>query len=380
MTIADDAGQARRRGADRGLHRSPEPFRLLVESVVDYAIYMLDPDGIIESWNMGAERLKGYTPEEILGEHYSIFYPAQDRESGLPQHLLATARSLGRASHTGWRIRKDGTRFWADVVISAIRDDDGHLAGFAKVTRDMTDTVRAQEAHARALAEQERAAAHEEAEQWRRAFISTVAHDLQSPVTAIRGFAQIFAEEWPTSEDDHREFADRVLSNATSLQRLVDHLRTYTRLESGRVELRPERIALDDFVSRLLADMGPVLERHELVSELGPVEVQADPRGLERILRNLLGNAARHTPSRGTIRIRAGAEGDRVTVEVADEGEGIPEELLPHIFERFKHGGRGGTGLGLWIVKQYVELHDGVVSVDTAPGQGTTFGFSLAAA
>jgi PAS domain S-box-containing protein len=374
MTAAGDVGQGRRRPADGALHRSEEPFRLLVESVVDYAIYMLDPDGHIESWNLGAQRLKGYGPEEILGEHYSIFYPAPDREAGLPQQLLATARSLGRVSHTGWRIRKDGTRFWADVVISAIRDDEGSLAGFAKVTRDMTDLLRAQEAQAQALA------AYEDAERWRRDFVSTIAHDLQSPVTAIRGFAKMFAEEWPTSEEDHREFVDRVLSNATSLQHLVDHLRTYTRLESGRVELRFERIALDDFVGRLLADMGPVLERHQLVSELGPVEVEADPRGLDRILRNLLVNAARHTPSRGTIRVRAAADDDRVRIEVEDEGEGIPEELLPHIFERFKHGRRGGTGLGLWIVKQYVELHGGVVSVTTTPGHGTTFGFTLAAA
>jgi PAS domain S-box-containing protein len=370
------AGQRRNR---RELERSEQRFRLLVESVMDYAIFMLDPYGVIESWNVGAQRLKGYTESEIIGQHYSVFYPDEDREAGLPDRLLAEAESTGAVSHSGWRVRSDGSRFWADVVITALREDDGTLAGFAKVTRDMTEQHHAAEAREHALAEQRRSLERlEELDSWRRDFISSVTHDLQTPITSIVGFTElILRHAADDGDEEHREFLEHILSNARSLNGLIDHLQTHALLESGGIELSPQPINLDEMVHDLIDDMAPVLDGYRLVVELGDGEVLADRRGLERILRNLLTNAVRHTPSGVTITIRAGTDGDRTFIEVEDDGEGIDEELLPYIFERFGRGKEGGSGLGLAIVKQYVEMHRGEISLTSEAGEGATFRITL---
>jgi PAS domain S-box-containing protein len=361
----------------RGVDSLEQRLQLLVDSVVDYAIYLLSPQGVIQSWNTGAQRLKGYTADEVLGRHYSIFYPQQDREDGLPQRLLDEARARGSAAHSGWRVRKDGTQFWADVVITALRGADGALAGFAKVTRDMTESHQAEEARQRALADQQRALETlAELDRWRREFISSVVHDVKNPVIAITAFAALALEELPTDAPS-REFVERILSNAHSLDALVDHLRTFAQLESGQVDLEPEPIALQGFVDDLLADMEPVVAGHPVHTDLDGAEVLADRRGLERILRNLVSNAARHTPPGRSIVIRATRGPDLVTVEVADDGDGIPEQLLPRLFERFERGRHGGTGLGLAIVKQFVELHGGEVSAASSPGEGSTLRFTL---
>lgn len=364
-------------GHTAALRRSEERFRLLVDSVADYAIYILGPTGVVESWNTGAQRLKGYTPDEILGSHYSVFYPEEYRREGLPDRLLDAARTDGRAEHSGWRVRKNGTQFWADVVITALYDDDGTHTGFAKVTRDMTQAHLATQAREQALAEQEAALTRlEELERWRRDFISTVVHDLQTPIVGINGFLELLtAGEIPA--DMQADVHERMRSNARSLQELVSNLRSYTLLSDGRVVLRAEPIALREFVNQLLADMAPVLGEHEVVCEVEDLTLMADRQALERILRNLLSNGARHTPAGSTIEIRAAASADGVTVEVADNGPGIPPDLLERIFDRFERGSYGGTGLGLAIAHQFVELHGGHLEASSGPGGGATFCFTL---
>jgi PAS domain S-box-containing protein len=360
------------------LRRSEERFRLLVESVVDYAIFMLDPQGRVESWNAGAERLKGYRAEEIVGQPWSTFYPDEARRAGLPTRLLEEARTKGRVEHTGWRVRKDGRRFWADVVITALLDERGELTGFAKVTRDRTAAHLTDQARERALAEQQRAVERlEELDRWRTSFLSSIVHDLQNPVIAIVGFATLLRDGRTPPALTERDLAERVLSNASTMQGLIDNLRVYGRLAEGRVELDPERLELGGYVRDLLADLAPVLGDHPVDADLDGVVVEADRLGLERILRNLLGNAVRHTPSDAPVHIRADARDDVVIVEVADEGEGIPPDLLPRIFDRFAAGEHGGTGLGLTIVRSYVELHGGEVSVASVVGEGTTFRITL---
>lgn len=367
------------RGTERELQRSEQRFRLLVESVMDYAIFMLDPHGVIESWNIGAQRLKGYAESEIIGRHYSVFYPDKDREAGLPDRLLAEAESTGSVSHSGWRIRRDGSRFWADVVITALREGDGTLAGFAKVTRDMTERHRATKAREHALAEQRRSLDRlKEVDTWRRDFISSVTHDLQTPVASIVGFTEMLLEDADDGRgDERRDFLERVLSNARSLNGLIEHLQTYALLEAGGVELSPQPINLDTMVHDLIDDMAPVLDGHRLEIELGGTEVIADRRGLQRILRNLLANAARHTPSGTTITVWAGTDGDRTVIEVEDDGGGIDEEVFPAIWTRFGRRIDGGSGLGLWIVKRYVEMHGGEISVTSTASEGTSFRFTL---
>lgn len=372
-----ETGAADERRAIRALELSEQRFRLLVDSVVDYAIFMLGPDGTVASWNAGAERIKGYTEDEIVGRHLSTFYPAEDLEDGLPERLLATARDEGSVEHSGWRVRKDGSRFWADVVITALREDDGALVGYAKVTRDMTEVHEAQAAREEALREQRRLVERmEELEEWRRQFISSVAHDLQTPVTAISGFAEILLVE-DVDPDERRDFLERIESNAQGLDDLIQHLNTFSSLESGRVDIQPEPLDLAGEVRDVVAAMEPVLGRHAVSIEIADIDVSADRRGLHRILQNLLNNAARHSPAGTEIEIRASVNGTRVQVEIEDEGQGIDEDVLPHLFERYRSGRGGGTGLGLSIVKQYVELHGGEVGAEAAEGDGATFRFTL---
>jgi PAS domain S-box-containing protein len=380
---ADEGG---RRGGDPGgpvrsgperrgdLARSEERFRLLVDSVLDYAIFMLDVDGRVISWNAGAKRLKGYGAEEIIGQHYSAFYPDEARQAGLPARLLEEARTQGRVENSGWRVRRDGSRFWANVVITALRDDEGTLTGFAKVTRDMTAAHLAEEARERAVEDQQRALVRlEELDRWRRDFLGSVIHDLQTPIVVVRGFVELLRDgRIPADERD--ELTERVLSNIRSLQELVDNLRAYSRLNEPGVELQLEPIDLAILVPGLLADLAPVLDDRPVSLEADPeVVVPADRHGIERVLRNLVVNAVRHTPAGTAIAIRVKATPATGVVEVEDAGDGIDEDLLPRLFERFAARAGGGTGLGLAIVKHYVDLHGGAVEVDSAPGDGAVF-------
>lgn len=374
---SSEAEETGERGAVRALQLSEERFELLVDSVIDYAIFMLDPAGHVTSWNTGAERIKGYAEDEIVGRHFSTFYTDEDRDSGLPEHLLGVARDRGRVENTGWRVRKDGSRFWADVVITALREDDGSLVGFAKVTRDRTEAHRAQAAREDALREQRRLVEKlQELDEWRRGFISSVAHDLQTPVSAIAGFAEIMLTD-DVSAEERREFIERIEANANALGDLIEHLRTFASLESGRVQIDPQPLDLRAEIEDVVGGMQPVLGDHRVEVDADDVEVSVDRRGLQRILQNLLTNAARHSPVGTRIRVGAIVEDDTVEIEVEDEGEGIDEELLDVVFERYQRGRGGGTGLGLSIVKQYVELHGGEVGVDTAEGEGSTFRFTL---
>lgn len=359
------------------LQRSEERFRLLVETVVDYAIYILGPTGIVESWNAGAQRLKGYIADEIIGRHYSVFYPEEYRAEQLPERLLRTALTHGRAEHSGWRVRKDGTRFWADVVITALYDEDGMHTGFAKVTRDMTESHLAEEARERALEERQQTVQRlEELDRWRREFIGAIVHDLQTPIVGISGFLELMTRgEIP--DDMVGDVHDRMLSNARTLQELVSNLRSYTLLSDGRVVLRPERIELDDFLGDLVADMQPILSEHGIRCDVADATLMADRQALERVLRNLLGNAARHTPEGTNIVVAARPTNGAIEITVADDGPGIPPELLDRVFDRFQRGSGGGTGLGLSIASQLVELHAGTLEVDSGPDSGTTFRFTL---
>jgi PAS domain S-box-containing protein len=364
-----------RRGA---LERSEERFRLLVDSVVDYAIFLLDLDGRVVSWNTGAERLKGYRADEIVGRHYSLFYPDEYRAVDLPARLLRQARDEGRAEHRGWRVRRDGSRFWADVVITALRDDDGTLTGFAKVTRDMTAAHLAEEARERAVEDQQRALERlEELDRWRRDFLGSVIHDLQSPIVVIRGFIELLRDgRIPATALD--DLTERVLSNTRSLQELIDNLRAYSRLDEPEVELHLEPLDLAPLVADLLADLAPLLADRPVSLETdGEVVVPGDRHAIERVLRNLVVNAVRHTRDGAAITIRVQATPHAGVVEVEDAGDGIDEGLLPRLFDRFAVGPGGGVGLGLSIVRHFVELHGGEVTARSSPGAGTVFHVEL---
>lgn len=386
-----------RRTAEERLRRSEELFRLLVASVRDYAIFMLDPNGLIMSWNEGAERIKGYTAEEAFGEHFSIFYPPADAEAGIPQKLLEIAARDGSVEREGWRVRKDGTRFWADAVITAVREHDGSLRGFAKVTRDITDRKQAEEMRqalmeqreARLRADEQRRLAEassraaQEANRAKDEFLMMLSHELRTPLTSILGWARLL----PTIQGGDATLQEglRSIARSAELQAvLIDDVLDISRIVAGKLRLEREPIDAAETIRDAAAHIREMTEAKslqfhaEIPESLGTL--YADRVRLEQIVWNLLNNAAKFTPTGGTVTLRASRSDHHIEIVVEDDGEGIDPEFLPHIFETFRQAdmgvrrGHGGLGLGLTIVRHLVEAHSGNISAESGgPGQGAVF-------
>jgi PAS domain S-box-containing protein len=358
-----------RRKNDEALRRSEERFRLLIEGVQDYAIYMLSPEGMVTSWNPGARRIKGYDAVEIIGKHFSRFYQAEDIAAGKPWGELAMAREHGRAEDEGWRVRKDGSRFWARVVVTALRDDDGRLYGYAKVTQDMT-----QQRHSAAL---------EEATKQVQDFIAVLAHELRNPLAPIRNAAQLLHGATPGSEDF--EIARRAIDRQSAqLSRIVDDLLDIGRITRGAFSIHPKPIDLRDIAARALETARPGMEsgRHELSVDLpaNPVPLQGDDLRLIQALTNVLNNAARYTEAGGKIALALRRDNGFALISVRDTGQGIAPEFMGSIFGMFVQG-RGalsrpqtGLGVGLALARTIVELHHGTIEAKSEGlGKGSEF-------
>ena len=383
-----------RRAAEEQLRHSEELFRLLVASVTDYAIFMLDTGGRIISWNAGAQRIKGYTADEIIGKHFSIFYPEEDIRSGKPPRELEIASRTGVYEEEGWRLRKDGSRFWANVVITAVRDEHGTLRGFAKVTRDITERKRAEETQ-RALIEQqqERRRAEQsyrvaqEANRAKDEFLMTLSHELRTPMTSILGWARLL----PTMSPEDKNFREAIeqISRGAQLQaHLIDDVLDVSRIVSGKMRLSRETVDIKRIVSNSVDAVRPTADAKNitLAMSIDPSlgAIVADPTRLQQVLWNLLTNAVKFTPRRGTVRVEAGQSDSHIQLAVADSGEGIDRDFLPHVFEPFRQAENpntrihGGLGLGLSIVRYIVEAHGGTVTADSGGrGQGSTFTVTL---
>jgi len=390
-----------RRKAEETLRQSEEVFRLLVASVKDYAIFLLDPEGHITTWNAGAQRIKGYTPEEIIGRHFSAFYPEEDKLDQKPERELEIAKEYGSVEDEGWRLRKDGTRFWANVIITAVHDEHGKLRGFAKVTRDMTERKRAEEMQ-RALFDQREARFHAEEER-RRAeasyrvaqeanrakdeFLMTLSHELRTPMTAILGWSRLL----PTMSPTDAGFRDAVsaISRSAQLQaRLIDDVLDVSRIVSGKLRLELETVEIEKVIVGAIEAVQPSADaRHiSLLTAFAPnlATTIADSTRLQQVIWNLLSNAVKFTPKGGTILVEARRTSSHVQISVKDNGEGIDPQFLPHIFEPFRQAENpstrlhGGLGLGLSIVRYLIEAHGGNVAADSpGRGLGTTFTVTL---
>lgn len=358
-----------RRKQEELLRRSEERFRLLVEGVRDYAIFMLDPDGCVASWNLGAQLSTGYLAEEILGRHFSVFYPPDLREAGWPAQELQRALRDGRLEDEGWRMRKDGTRFWASVVITPIHDEAGRHIGYAKITRD--------------LSEQRRVRALEDEGRRLTTFIAMLGHELRNPIAPIANAVSILQLEEPESERV-RACRDVIARQVVQLRRLVDDLLDVGRITTGRIHLTQAPLELADVLAKAAEMTEPLLlERgHELVLDVGetPVRVRGDRARLVQVLGNLLHNAAKFTPPGGRVELRLRRGQAHAEISVRDNGPGIDPQRLPDIFNLFVQAGpepnhAGGLGLGLSLVQQLVALHGGDVSAYSTgvPGQGAEF-------
>ncbi|HEU4787464.1 MAG TPA: PAS domain-containing sensor histidine kinase, partial [Gemmatimonadaceae bacterium] len=330
-----------RRAAEEAIRESEQRFRLLVQNVQDYGVFMLDPGGHVASWNEGAERINGYTTDEIVGRHFSIFYPAEDLARNKPNFELEVAARDGRFEDEGWRVRKDGSRFWANVIITAIRDEHGKLIGFAKVTRDLTERRLAQD---RAIADARRVAEAEAANRAKSEFLASMSHELRTPLNAIGGYTDLLLLGVAGSLDSaQREYLDRIRRSQQHLLGIINDLLNFSRLEAGRVTFDMQPMSLGDAVRRVLPMIEPQANQRGLRIALQPGRdefAKADPAKVEQILLNLLSNAIKFTEPGGAVTIEQFAEGDVSGVRVRDTGIGIPSTKLEAIFEPFVQVGR----------------------------------------
>ncbi len=348
---------------EESLRQSEERFRLLVESVRDYGIFILDPGGHIVSWNAGAERIKGWTADEIIGEHFRIFYTQEARDRKHPEYELEVASAEGRYEEEGWRVRRDGTMFWANVVITALRDPDGALVGFAKVTRDVSD-------RRELLLERERVAKE------RTEFLAVAAHELRGPLALLQGFSDLLQSSWRELDEQERDDMLATLVRSSSrLQRLVDDLLTSSRLETGVLDVRPEVIELGRPIRALSIEMAP----GSTVDVPEGLRAKVDPTRLAQMLGNYLSNAVRY--GEPPITVTARRVGAFVEIAVADEGPGIEPDVAARLFEKFSHGSRDdSTGLGLFIVRELARAQDGDAYLESTSGAGCRFVLRLPAA
>jgi PAS domain S-box-containing protein len=362
--------------------REAEQLRLLVHGTADHAIFMLDPEGHVVTWNSGAERIKGYKADEIIGQHFSRFYPREAIDRRWPEHELQVARAEGHFEDEGWRVRKDGSQFWANVVITALHDDAGRHLGFSKITRDLTERKRSEE-NARRLVEE--AAARRAAEE----FLATLAHELRNPLAPMRNALQVIqlAGSDPAAVGQAREMMERQMRH---MVRLVDDLLDVSRITGGKLELRKQRVDLAAVVRTAVETSRPLIEAagHELAVTLPPqpVFVDGDPVRLAQVFANLLNNAAKYTERGGKIWLTAERQGSDAVVSVRDTGLGIPGEMLGKVFELFTQVDRtlekaqGGLGIGLTLVRRLTEMHGGSVEAHSEGyGHGSVFSVRLPA-
>jgi PAS domain S-box-containing protein len=342
------------RASEESLRQSEQRFRLLVDAVRDYAIFMLDPTGHVMSWNAGAQRTKGYRADEIIGQHFRVFYPPQLQESRHPEQELEIALRDGRYSEEGWRVRKDGTTFWAHVVITAVFNEVGDHLGFSKVTRDTT---------AQRLAQQERDQAASDQSQ----FLAVTAHELRTPVAVLGGTADILAKHWTAlGETERQALLEGMTSSASRLQRLLSDLLTASKLDASALRLERATVSLSEVVTAAAqsvrhsrSDTPVTVVPHE------DVLVLADASRLSQALDNLLENAVKHGTA--PVCIEIGAAGGFGEIRVIDSGPGVHPDVQPRLFERFATGDQiTGTGLGLFIVRELARAHGGDATYELA--------------
>ncbi|AGU47894.1 putative two component transcriptional regulator, sensor histidine kinase, PAS/PAC domain-containing [Variovorax paradoxus B4] len=352
------------------LRMSEERFRLLVEGVKDYAIFMLDPGGHIVSWNLGAQKNKGYEASEIIGQHFSRFYPAEVAAAGWPEQELRNALRDGRFEDEGWRIRKDGSRFWASVVITALHDASGRHRGFAKVTRDLTERRRVT-----ALEDEGRRVTN---------FLAMLGHELRNPLAPISNALELLKRE--TSESavlvHTRDIIGRQLRQMT---RLVDDLLDVGRITSGKIHLENKPVCLRDAIAEAIEAVRPLIESKSQALHLQTQDadpwIAGDSARVIQIVSNLIHNAAKFTGNGGNIHVSLSRSATDADISVRDDGPGIPPQDLQRIFDLFVQGEQnmartqGGLGLGLCLVQQLTTLHGGRVSAFSTgrPGEGSEF-------
>ena len=377
-----------RKAADQALRSSEEQLRLMTDNVKGYALIMLNPEGQVYSWNEGSQRLNGYGYKDIIGRPMANFFTAEDVAAGRPAALLRQAEIEGRADDEGWRVRKDGTRFYVDMVLTAIRDPVGDLLGFANITRDITERKVAEEEILRLNSSLENEVAERTAElqaanRELESFAYAIAHDLRAPLRAMIGFSQALMEDYGEGfEPEAKTYLDQIVIGSTRMSELVDGLLTLSRSTQG--ELQRDEVDLSALAERLLTEMAGIEPERQLSWEVAPgLVTRGDGRMLEAVLRNLLGNAWKYTEGTAEAKIRVYAEQDnqQPVFCIADNGAGFDMAHAGKLFQPFQRLHRQdefvGIGIGLATVQRIVHRHGGQSQDQATPGRGAMFCFSL---
>jgi PAS domain S-box-containing protein len=339
---------------------SEERFNLFVDSNKEYALYMIDAEGHIISWNAGAERIKGYKPEEIIGKHFSIFYTPEEASAEKSQHELEIAAQRGKFEEENWRTRKDGSKFWASIVITSLKDENSKIKGYGKVIRDLSATKIAEENLRQAIVARDE-------------FMSIASHELRTPLTALKLQLQIAQRINPSEKS-----LSICLKQVETLSVLMDELLDISRIQSGKLNFTFKKTNLSKLVFNLchIFEEAFKKENTELICEFQQdIDGIWDSFRIEQVITNLIANALKYAPGK-PVKIYVQGNEDNAQLYVQDSGPGIPKEKQKKIFDRFERVGSpsvSGLGLGLYISHQIVEAHGGTIDLKSDLGKGSTF-------
>lgn len=365
--------------------RQVDLYRLIVSKIQDYAIFLLDADGYISTWNLGAQKLKGYAPREIIGKHFSIFYSEEDLAKNKPARELEECRKNGHVEDEYWRIKKDGSRFWANVIITAIHDKSGKLIGFAKVTRDLTERKR-QEDRLKAI---NKKLAHQSAElealnASKDEFISLASHQLRTPATGVKQFLSLLLEGYAGElTEQQRDYLQRAYRSNDRQIELVNDMLMVAQVDAGKVTL--DRATHDltaltkDVVDEQKSSFTKRKQRVTLSLPTTRVQASVDAPRFRMVIENIISNASKYTPEGGAIYISLTSSDHSATITVRDTGVGIDPESISKLFRKFSRIPNklstlvGGSGLGLYWALKITELHGGTIDIKSQVGKGSIF-------
>jgi PAS domain S-box-containing protein len=365
-----------------------EPFQILVENVEDYAIFLLDLTGQVITWNKGAEKTKGYSADEIIGQHFSAFYLEEDRISGKPQKELRLAEAFGRIEDESWRIRRDGTKFWANVVITALFDEDRNLLGFAKVTRDLTERKRHEDELRKAnellLAQQKKLEVLNESKD---EFLSLASHQLRTPATSVKQFLGMLIDGFVGELDDKQaEFVRRAYDSNERQIGIINDLLRVAQIDAGDLSLSKEVLAVNEIITEAVHNIHTQIDQRSQIIDIeehATTFIKVDREKFRMAIENLIDNASKYTRPEGKIFIAARTNKDFCEISIKDTGVGIAVDDMGRLFTKFNRipndlsNETNGSGLGLYWVEKVVKLHGGTIHVESEIDQGSTFTVSV---